>query len=150
VPWKRVEKKYNILKPHFKLARSLYICNNDTVSLATIALHHPPSSLSHFTSLHLTSPTSPAHHTTHLPFLIPSPTPIPTTHHLPAHHASPKARPSQLSGTAAMCGYILSSFPTTTRGSQAQRSASGTESMTEATWLPQPHQEAFSVVVGSE
>lgn len=41
-----------------------------------------------------------------------------------------------------MGGYVLP--PTSTPGSQVQRSASGTTSMTAATWLPQPNQVVFS------
>jgi hypothetical protein len=34
--------------------------------------------------------------------------------------------------------------PTSTLGSHSQRSASGTLSITDEMWLPQPHQEVFS------
>lgn len=46
-------------------------------------------------------------------------------------------------GCLAMGGYDLPSR--STLGSQAQRSPSGTLSMTMATWEPQPHQVDFSV-----
>lgn len=46
------------------------------------------------------------------------------------------------SACLAMGGYFLPSR--STLGSQAQRFVSGTLSITEGTWLPQPHQEAFS------
>lgn len=42
-----------------------------------------------------------------------------------------------------MGGYCFPSF--STLGSQEQRSASATESRTEGTWEPQPHQVVFSV-----
>lgn len=52
------------------------------------------------------------------------------------------APPGSQSALAAIGGYCFPFF--STFGSHVQRSASGTWSITDGTWEPQPHQEAFS------